>query len=82
MGVFIKQHALKGQKLLAQGNALGIKAISNTPLQGDKFVNMITPRALPWARSFCPFRACCLYEFLPFTFALPFGQRFPIPFGR
>ena len=26
-----KQHALKGQKLLAQGIALGIKAISKTP---------------------------------------------------
>ena len=25
------QHALKGQKLLAQGNALGIKAISDAP---------------------------------------------------
>ena len=71
----------------------------------------IIPRALPWARSFCPFRACCLrlacvlllellpfqgvlllellgfqgvllLELLPFTFALPFGQRFSIPFGR
>ena len=26
-----KQHALKGQKLLAQGNALGIKVISKAP---------------------------------------------------
>ena len=26
-----KQHALKGQKLLAQGIALGIMAISKTP---------------------------------------------------
>ena len=26
-----KQHALKGQKLLAQGSALGIMAISKTP---------------------------------------------------
>ena len=25
------QHALKGQKLIAQGNALGILAISNAP---------------------------------------------------
>ena len=24
------------------------------------------PRAMPWAKSFCPFRACCLYE--------PFGR--------
>ena len=53
-----KQHALKGQKLLAQGNALGIKAFSNAPckgksfktsgnikllpLQGDKFANITT----------------------------------------
>ena len=22
---------------------------------------VIIPRALPWAKSFCPFRACCLY---------------------
>ena len=22
------------------------------------------PRALPWARSFCPFRACCFHELL------------------
>jgi hypothetical protein len=28
---FQKQHALKGQKLLAQGSALGIIAISNAP---------------------------------------------------
>ena len=31
-------HALKGQKLLAQGNALGIKAISNAPCKGKSFV--------------------------------------------
>ena len=29
--VEITQHALKGQKLLAQGNALGIKAVSKAP---------------------------------------------------
>ena len=34
---------------------------------------------MPWAKSFCPFRACCFYELLPFTFALPFGPRFSIP---
>ena len=28
-----KQHALKGQKLLAQGSALGIMAISNAPVR-------------------------------------------------
>ena len=32
------QHALKGQKLLAQGNALGILAISNAPCQGKSFI--------------------------------------------
>ena len=89
----ITQHALKGQKPLAQGIALGIMAISNTPckgksfkihrikmetplryvkllpvvlkllpLQGARFATHKKPRALPWAKSFCPFRACCLYE--------------------
>ncbi len=35
---FWKQHALKGQKLLAQGNALGIMAISKAPCKGKSFV--------------------------------------------
>ena len=43
MGVFTKQHALKGQKLLAQGNALGIKAISKSPCKGKSFTNC------PWS---------------------------------
>ena len=30
-------HALKGQKLLAQGNALGIMAIGNAPCKGKSF---------------------------------------------
>ena len=34
-----KQHALKGQKLLAQGSALGIIAISKAPCKGKSFVN-------------------------------------------
>ena len=43
-----EQHALtqrspaegkgKGQKLLAQGNALGIKAMSNAPCKGNSFI--------------------------------------------
>ena len=37
------QHALKGQKLLAQGNALGIRAIGNTPCKGKSFTNC------PWS---------------------------------
>ena len=39
----ITQHALKGQKLLAQGNALGIKAISKSPCKGKSFTNC------PWS---------------------------------
>ena len=34
-----KQHALKGQKLLAQGIALGIMAISKAPCKGKSFTN-------------------------------------------
>ena len=33
-----KQHALKGQKLLAQGSALGIMAISKAPCKGKSFM--------------------------------------------
>ena len=33
-----KQHALKGQKLLAQGIALGIVAVSKAPCKGKSFV--------------------------------------------
>ena len=33
-----KQHALKGQKLLAQGIARGIIAISKAPCKGKSFV--------------------------------------------
>ncbi len=31
------KHALKGQKLLAQGNALGIKVVSKAPCKGKSF---------------------------------------------
>ena len=44
------------------------------------------PRALPWAKSFCPFRACCLYplpwakSFCPFRacclYPLPWAKSF------
>jgi hypothetical protein len=33
-----KQHALKGQKLLAQGSALGMMAISKTPCKGKSLM--------------------------------------------
>ena len=32
-----KHHALKGQKLLAQGSALGIVAVSKAPCKGNSF---------------------------------------------
>ena len=37
-------------------------------LQGALLIAII-PRALPWAKSFCPFRACCLR-------ALPWAKSF------
>ena len=33
-----KQYALKGQKLLAQGNALGILAVSKAPYKGKSLI--------------------------------------------
>ena len=57
-----KQHALKGQKFIAQGNALGIwYSINNAPCKGNYlWLNRValtgrqtqqtfSPRALPWA---------------------------------
>ena len=46
-----KQHALKGQKLLAQGIAQGIIAISKAPCKGKSFVYCQV------FESFCPYRA-------------------------
>ena len=46
-----KLHALKGQKLLAQGIALGIMAISKAPCKGKSFVYCQV------FESFCPYRA-------------------------
>ena len=46
-----KQHALKGQKLLAQGIALGIMAISKAPCKGKSFMFCLE------FKSFCPYRA-------------------------
>nr|DAV71163.1 MAG TPA: hypothetical protein [Bacteriophage sp.]DAV71175.1 MAG TPA: hypothetical protein [Bacteriophage sp.] len=34
-------NALKGQKLLAQGNALGIKAVSKAPCKGKSFMHCL-----------------------------------------
>ena len=54
----IIQHALKEQKLCKLSGVLKL-----LPLQGALLIDII-PRAMPWAKSFCPFRACCLYELL------------------
>ena len=35
----ISRHALKGQKLLAQGSALGNSCCSSAPCKGKSFVN-------------------------------------------
>ena len=48
---FQKQHALKGQKLLAQGIALGMMAISKAPCKGKSFMYCLE------FKSFCPYRA-------------------------
>ena len=37
----LKQHAVKGQKLLAQGSALGIMPICKAPCKGKSFVNCL-----------------------------------------
>jgi hypothetical protein len=42
------------------------------PLQGALLIAFI-PRALPWAKSFCPYRACCLKGALPFQGVLIIG---------
>ena len=45
------KYGLKAQKLLAQGIALGIMAISKPPCKGKSFVNSLI------FKSFCPYRA-------------------------
>ncbi len=37
----IIQHALKGQKLIAQGNALGIMSVCNAPCKGKSFKKLL-----------------------------------------
>ena len=39
------KYGLKAQKLLAQGIALGIMAISKAPCKGDRFASVITQGA-------------------------------------
>ena len=77
------KYGLKAQKLLAQGSALGIMDANLSPCKGKSFVYQpgilkllplqgalliaSIPRALPWARSFCPFRACCFRSLWTFS---------------
>ena len=56
----ITQHALKGQKLCKLSGFLKL-----LPLQGALFCDPQKPRAMPWARSFCPFRRAAYISFLP-----------------
>ena len=62
------EDGLKAQKLLAQGSALGnvgknevalkgqkLSISKLLPFQGDLFVSVLEPRAMPWARSFWAF---------------------------
>ena len=55
-GFAICQHALKGQKLLAQGIALGIIAVNKAPCKGKSFVYCLV------LESFCPYRATNLRQ--------------------
>ena len=48
------KYGLKAQKLLAQGIALGIMAISKAPCKGKSF------KILGNVQSFCPYRATSL----------------------
>ena len=58
-------NALKGQKLLAQGNALGIKAISKAPCKGKSFE---TPGAICKAFALTG-RVFKIYQFFDTFFA-------------
>ena len=49
------KYGLKAQKLLAQGSALGIIAISKAPCKGKSFVYCLE------LESFCPYRATGLH---------------------
>ena len=77
--VDITQHALKGQKLLAQGNTLGIMSVSNAPCKGKSFkIHLIKMENSLRYVKLLP----VVLKLLPYTFALPFGQRFLILFGQ
>ena len=49
------RNGLKAQKLLAQGNTLGIIAVGKALCKGKSLINCLV------LESFCPFRACGAY---------------------
>ena len=53
------KYGLKAQKLLAQGIALGIMAISKAPYKGKSFVYCLV------FEGFCPYRAADLHHHYP-----------------
>jgi len=81
--VGIDQYALKGQKLQAQGNALGNMQARMSPCKGKSvifigkfmllplqgaFIPRHLPRALPWAWSFWAFSPTLTYSSKLWTF--------------
>ena len=48
------RNGLKAQKLLAQGNTLGIIAVGKAPCKGKSLINCLV------LESFCPYRATSL----------------------
>ena len=72
------EDGLKAQKLLAQGIALGFRINTRSrperakafnfkafALSGRLYFLPTLPRAMPWARSFCPFRAYWMWLMPP-----------------
>ena len=58
---FFRHYFLSRTEVKALKNQKFIRLL---PLQGALLIAII-PRAMPWARSFCPFRACCFWSFWP-----------------
>ena len=50
------KYGLKAQKLLAQGSALGIQAISKAPCKGKSFVYCLV------FEGFCPYYYICTWK--------------------
>ena len=55
-GKNFKKHLIKNENSL--------RYVKLLPLQGVLLSHKTKPRVLPWARSFCPFRACCFCDLL------------------